>query len=206
MHSMQVLPLLVALNCFSLTLARYAASPGMTYRSFPSTADSTMSSELLQLLGNSIRMENSAIVRKEESSGSRVRSMPPDTLSTDQREYLATNLPVTLTFEVWSGTDSGEKGSECCGLGQVAGDKGFGCNARFYAEGVRERNRNRAHGRKMSFYGRDRIDGYGEREMRRFEGCSRSRYLADSFRRCCVDASRVRRTETHVDTSIYHLI
>ncbi len=56
-------------------------------------------------------------------------------------------------FEYHVYIESLDKDTACCMLGQIAGDKGYHCHAKFYSNNIMLRNRNRAHNRKLSFYG-----------------------------------------------------
>lgn len=49
--------------------------------------------------------------------------------------------------------ESMDKDTACCMLGQIAGDKGYHCQAIFYDYSILQRNKNRAHNRKLPFYG-----------------------------------------------------
>lgn len=79
----------------------------------------------------------------------------------------------------------------CCILGEIAGDKGFHCFAEFYAARIQLRNMNRAHNRKLGFYGRGQLPHYGERLMKTFEQCVAGHGLV--FHRCCHLATLERR-------------
>jgi len=79
--------------------------------------------------------------------------------------------------------ESLDKDTACCMLGQIAGDKGYHCHAKFYSNNIMLRNRNRAHNRKLSFYGRDRMPHFGEKLMMRFEKCLAKKGFI--FNRCC---------------------
>uniref|UniRef100_A0A2R5LK05 Uncharacterized protein n=2 Tax=Ornithodoros turicata TaxID=34597 RepID=A0A2R5LK05_9ACAR len=80
-------------------------------------------------------------------------------------------------------TEQNQGDITCCMLGQIAGDKGYHCFAKFYAARLLMRNRNRAHNRKMSFHGRNRIPDYGRRVMQTFEQCVADR--GTIFHKCC---------------------
>ncbi|XP_077490228.1 uncharacterized protein LOC144101088 isoform X2 [Amblyomma americanum] len=98
-------------------------------------------------------------------------------------------------FEGWEN----QRDITCCMLGQIAGDKGYHCFAKFYAARLRMRNRNRAHNRKMGFYGRNRIPDYGHRLMRTFEQC----VVGDHgvlFHKCCHRVALERRDRVRYDT------
>lgn len=95
----------------------------------------------------------------------------------DSERSVTTTAPTTTSWQ-------NQRDITCCMLGQIAGDKGYHCFAKFYAARLLMRNRNRAHNRKMSFYGRNRIPDYGRRVMRTFEQC----VVADRgaiFHKCC---------------------
>lgn len=82
-----------------------------------------------------------------------------------------------------------ESTTHCCSLGELAADKGFHCNPKFYRMAVLARNVNRPHNKKLPFHGEDRIEHFGQREMIRFESCSRDPVSAKSFYKCCFHAS-----------------
>ncbi|KAK2169372.1 hypothetical protein LSH36_10g00028 [Paralvinella palmiformis] len=79
----------------------------------------------------------------------------------------------------------------CCMLGMLAGNKGFHCNAAFYAARVATRNMNRAHNRNLPFHGRDRIPQYGRQIMHTFSRCVI--HHSDDFHKCCYAATVERR-------------
>jgi len=79
--------------------------------------------------------------------------------------------------------ESMDKDTACCMLGQIAGDKGYHCHAMFYSNNIMQRNKNRAHNRKLSFYGRDRMPHFGEKLMMRFEKCLAKKGFI--FNQCC---------------------
>lgn len=86
----------------------------------------------------------------------------------------------------------------CCSLGQLAGDKGYHCFPKFYAARIILRNQNRAHNRKMGFYGRDSVPHYGTKLMRTFEQCLTSR--GKVFNKCCHLAAEERKSKPHFDS------
>lgn len=86
----------------------------------------------------------------------------------------------------------------CCLLGQLAGDKGYHCYVQYYAARLIMRNRNRAHNRKMSFYGRDRIPNYGLKVMRTFEQCVAG--YGAIFHKCCHLANNERQSGNRYDS------
>ncbi|CAG2169458.1 unnamed protein product [Oppiella nova] len=76
-----------------------------------------------------------------------------------------------------------DKDTACCMLGHIAGDKGYHCEAMFYAFDILQRNSNRAHNRKLAFYGRNKMPHFGEKLMLRFEKClTKKGYI---FNKCC---------------------
>ncbi|RWS26300.1 uncharacterized protein B4U80_05327, partial [Leptotrombidium deliense] len=85
----------------------------------------------------------------------------------------------------------------CCFLGQLAGDKGYHCFVKFYSNSIIQRNGNRAHNRKLSFYGKQRVANFGENLMAKFERCVLGRGF--SFNYCCRIAAKERR-KTHYNT------
>lgn len=105
-----------------------------------------------------------------------------------------TTTPATTTS--WEN----QRDITCCMLGQIAGDKGYHCFAKFYAARLRMRNRNRAHNRKMGFYGRNRIPDYGHRLMRTFEQCVVGDH-GTIFHKCCHMVALERRDRVRYDTS-----
>lgn len=118
---------------------------------------------------------------------------PPDGDSGSPAERSITTTPSTTTS--WEN----QRDITCCMLGQIAGDKGYHCFAKFYAARLRMRNRNRAHNRKMGFYGRNRIPDYGHRVMRTFEQC----VVGDHgvlFHKCCHRVALERRDRVRYDT------
>jgi len=82
-----------------------------------------------------------------------------------------------------------ESTTHCCSLGELAADKGFHCNPKFYRMSVLPRNVNRPHNKKLPFHGEDKIAHFGQSEMLRFESCSRDPVSAKSFYKCCFHAS-----------------
>lgn len=107
----------------------------------------------------------------------------------------ATTTPATTTTG-WQN----QRDITCCMLGQIAGDKGYHCFAKFYAARLLMRNRNRAHNRKMSFYGRNRIPDYGRKVMRTFEQC----VVGDRgviFHKCCHLVAVERRDRIRYNTT-----
>ncbi|RWS13493.1 uncharacterized protein B4U79_13122 [Dinothrombium tinctorium] len=86
-----------------------------------------------------------------------------------------------------------EDETSCCMLGRLAGDKGYHCHVKFYANRIMKRNGNRAHNRKLSFYGRERLPNFGVKIMAKFEKCVVGRGY--SFNTCCHIAARERRLE-----------
>lgn len=68
-------------------------------------------------------------------------------------------------------------------LGQLAGEKGFHCVARFYAARVLYRNYNRAHNKKISALLKGKPDPTTEKLMRTFEQCVANR--GNIFHKCC---------------------
>lgn len=118
---------------------------------------------------------------------------PSDGDSGSPAERSITTTPSTTTS--WEN----QRDITCCMLGQIAGDKGYHCFAKFYAARLRMRNRNRAHNRKMGFYGRNRIPDYGHRLMRTFEQC----VVGDHgvlFHKCCHRVALERRDRVRYDT------
>uniref|UniRef100_L7M5W5 Uncharacterized protein n=1 Tax=Rhipicephalus pulchellus TaxID=72859 RepID=L7M5W5_RHIPC len=109
-------------------------------------------------------------------------------------ERSITTTPATTTS--WEN----QRDITCCMLGQIAGDKGYHCFAKFYAARLRMRNRNRAHNRKMGFYGRNRIPDYGHRLMRTFEQCVVGDH-GTIFHKCCHMVALERRDRVRYDTS-----
>lgn len=75
------------------------------------------------------------------------------------------------------------KDEKCCMLGQLAGEKGFHCVARFYAARVLYRNYNRAHNKKISSLLKGKPDPTTEKLMRTFEQCVANR--GNIFHKCC---------------------
>ncbi|XP_064628583.1 uncharacterized protein LOC135488088 [Lineus longissimus] len=75
----------------------------------------------------------------------------------------------------------------CCMLGVLSGDKGFHCQASFYAARIVLRNRNRSHNRRMPFHGHNRNPTYGKDIMYHFQGCVERR--AAEFHKCCYAAT-----------------
>uniref|UniRef100_T1J652 Uncharacterized protein n=1 Tax=Strigamia maritima TaxID=126957 RepID=T1J652_STRMM len=83
-----------------------------------------------------------------------------------------------------SGTSgSNRRHMSCCMLGEMAGDKGFHCFVDYYAARIVMRNRNRAHNRKLGFYGRYRSPNYGHHLMKTFERCVQGQSAI--FHKCC---------------------
>lgn len=111
----------------------------------------------------------------------------------------ATDDSVTTTPSTTTNWES-QRDTTCCMLGQIAGDKGYHCFARFYAARLLMRNRNRAHNRKMGFYGRNRIPDYGRRLMRTFETCVMGDH-GTIFHKCCHMVAVERRDRDRYDTS-----
>lgn len=79
--------------------------------------------------------------------------------------------------------DDDKKNITCCVLGELAGNKGFHCYAEFYAARIVLRNANRAHSKKLGFYGKFKIPRYAERLMKTFEQCVAGHGLI--FHTCC---------------------
>lgn len=113
--------------------------------------------------------------------------------SSDAERSITTIPPTTTSWE-------NQRDITCCMLGQIAGDKGYHCFAKFYAARLRMRNRNRAHNRKMGFYGRNRIPDYGHRLMRTFEQCVVGDH-GTLFHKCCHMVALERRDRVRYDTS-----
>ncbi|XP_065286374.2 uncharacterized protein [Dermacentor albipictus] len=111
----------------------------------------------------------------------------------DAERSITTTPPTTPSWE-------NQRDITCCMLGQIAGDKGYHCFAKFYAARLRMRNRNRAHNRKMGFYGRNRIPDYGHRLMRTFEQCVVGDH-GTIFHKCCHMVALERRDRVRYDTS-----
>lgn len=109
------------------------------------------------------------------------------------------DVRVTTTPSTTTSWES-QRDTTCCMLGQIAGDKGYHCFARFYAARLLMRNRNRAHNRKMGFYGRNRIPDYGRRLMRTFETCVVGDH-GTVFHKCCHMVAVERRDRDRYDTS-----
>ncbi|XP_054711540.1 uncharacterized protein LOC129221121 [Uloborus diversus] len=86
----------------------------------------------------------------------------------------------------------------CCSLGQLAGDKGYHCFAKFYAARILLRNQNRAHNTKLGFHGRYSSPYYGTKLMRTFEQCVATRRIV--FHKCCHLSAIDRRNKPHFDS------
>lgn len=163
-----------------------------------------MPSDFLHRFGNVIEVEADAGTIRVDSQQApdEVHVIPLQ--GTESHESKSTRLSSVKMRVLTEFVSDESSGKTCCLLGQVAGDKGFHCNVAFYAENLVERNRNRAHLRKMSFYGRERIAGYGGHDMRRFDSCSGSEAAAEAFGKCCFYASQERHVQRH-DSSLYHV-
>ena len=72
-------------------------------------------------------------------------------------------------------------------LGLLAGDKGFHCQAQYYAARITMRNTNRAHNRKLGFAGRHGDPDWGQETMQSFQRCIARK--ADEFHKCCYAAT-----------------
>lgn len=110
-----------------------------------------------------------------------------------------TDVSITTAPSTTTNWES-QRDTTCCMLGQIAGDKGYHCFARFYAARLLMRNRNRAHNRKMGFYGRNRIPDYGRRLMRTFETCVVGDH-GTIFHKCCHMVAVERRDRDRYDTA-----
>ncbi|KFM71970.1 hypothetical protein X975_20990, partial [Stegodyphus mimosarum] len=108
-----------------------------------------------------------------------------------QQDALDRNLPLRTGL-------TRSKDVTCCSLGQLAGDKGYHCFAKFYAARILLRNQNRAHNRKMGFHGRYSVPNYGTKLMRTFEQCVANRGMV--FHKCCHVAAVQRRSKPHFDS------
>ncbi|XP_067937589.1 uncharacterized protein [Watersipora subatra] len=75
----------------------------------------------------------------------------------------------------------------CCLLGQLAGDKGFLCDASFYATRVLFRNANRVHNRRLTgTYFRDgQATEAGQEMLNSFNSCVQTDRKAEEFEGCC---------------------
>ena len=92
-----------------------------------------------------------------------------------------------MVMNIFDFSDVPRRHWSCCMLGKLAGDKGFHCDATFYASRITRRNRNRAHNRRMNFQGRDAIPNWGMSIMTTFERCI-ARHSAE-FHKCCYAAT-----------------
>lgn len=71
----------------------------------------------------------------------------------------------------------------CCDLGQLAGEKGYLCNSRFYVARLINRNYNRAHNRRIeSLRDGSPVRGSAEKLMRTFGQCVSRGSI---FHKCC---------------------
>ncbi|XP_054168149.1 uncharacterized protein LOC128965468 [Oppia nitens] len=99
---------------------------------------------------------------------------------TNYKQFLK-HLPTSLNLKHIKETL--DRDTACCLLGRIAADKGYHCRAMFYEFNIQQRNANRAHNRKLSFYGRDKIPHFGEKLMNRFEKCLAKKSFI--FNKCC---------------------